>query len=66
MAIATVVPAPIDRFKTVLPRGHAGAAVRSSAYAENSAANSIASDARNSQMASVTLVTPVSGRRSTV
>ena len=48
------------------PLGHDDADTRSSAYDENSAPNSITSEARNSQMPSLPFARPVSGRSSTV
>ena len=67
MIESTIVCAtPNQTCSTSPPCGHAGADVRSSAYDENNAPKSITSDAMNSQMPSVTFVTPVSGRRSIV
>ena len=62
----TVFALPSVRLSRSRPDGHSGADTRSRAYAENSAPNSMTSDAMNSHMPSVTLVTPVSARRSTV
>src|SRR6187397_2338630 len=50
---------PRYRFSTSLPCGQNCAETRSSAYDENSAPNSITSDARNSQIPSVTFETRV-------
>src|SRR2546422_6584244 len=49
-------------FRKVQPRGQVGAAVRSRINDENSAPNSITSDARKSQIPSLALYSPVSGR----
>src|SRR5438093_13134613 len=48
------------------PCGHSTAPTRSRMYVENSAPNSITSDARNNQMPSLPLASPESGRGSTV
>src|SRR5919201_4814846 len=48
------------------PCGHSGAPTRSRMYDENSAPNNITSDARNNQMPSLPLASPVSGLTSTV
>jgi len=52
--------------RMLAPRGHSGAATRSKMYDEKSAPNSITSEAKNSQMPSLALYIPVSGRASTV
>src|SRR5215510_10400146 len=48
------------------PCGHSTAPTRRRMYVENSAPNSMTSDARNNQIPSLPLARPVSGRGSTV
>ncbi len=53
-------------WRTSRPAGQLVADARINAYAENNEPNSMISDARKSQIPSVTLVAPVSPRRSVV
>ena len=52
--------------RIVAPSGHSVAPVRRMMYDEKSAPNSMTSEARNSQIPSLTLFSPVSARGSTV
>ena len=60
----TVLIAP--SFTLSSPCGHSVAPTLSRMYVENSAPNSMTSDARNNQMPSLPLARPESGRGSTV
>ena len=52
--------------RIVAPNGHSVAPTLRSTYEENRPPNSMTSDARKSQIPSLTLLSPVSGRASTV
>src|SRR4029450_5897940 len=62
IASVTVFVVPSGRDSTSSPDGHAGAATRRRAYDENNGPKSMTSEARNTQMPSVTFETPVSAR----
>ena len=62
MISTSVLMVASGTFRNSAPCSHVSAPIRSSTYVENSAPNSITSDARNSHTPSFALYRPVSGR----